>query len=242
MSAEHRAHSPADRSAAVVVTGAASGIGRAVCEALRRSGDCPLGVDRSDGDEVDVVADLTDAVGLEAAMTAALAERGPMRALVNAAGIGYVESFEDATDESWQRVMDVNVMGTVRMCRIAIPHLRRQTGDRSIVNFGSQAGKTGGLVVGAHYSASKAAVMCLTKTLASVYGPEGIRVNAVAPGIHDTPFLDEMPTMRDAADKVPLRRLGTAADVADVVCFLLSPAARYVTGEIVDVNGGLLMD
>jgi 3-oxoacyl-[acyl-carrier protein] reductase len=202
-----------------------------------------IGVDRDEAEHVDVVVDLCDARGLEDRLGAAARAAGePLSGLVNAAGLGYPEPFLEASDESWQRVLDVNVMGTVRTCRLILPLLQAASGDRSIVNFGSQAGKAGGIVIGAHYSASKAAVMCLTKTLAGAYGPEGIRVNAVAPGIVDTPFLDAVPTMRDAGERIPLRRLGTADEVADVVAFLLSPAARYITGEIMDVNGGLLMD
>lgn len=227
----------------VIVSGAASGMGASVCRRLKEEGARPLGIDRDAGEHVDLELDLTDAEALAKAVPAAIEASGePLRGLVNAAGLGYIEPFEEADDASWQRVLDVNLMGTVRLCRLAMPFLRDRDDDRSIVNFGSQAGKTGGLVVGAQYSASKAAVMCLTKTLAAVYGPDGVRVNAVSPGIHDTAFLDAMPEMRNAAEKIPLRRLGTADEVADVVLFLLSPAARYVTGEIVDVNGGLLMD
>jgi NAD(P)-dependent dehydrogenase (short-subunit alcohol dehydrogenase family) len=227
----------------VIVSGAASGMGESVCRRLKEEGGHPIGIDRAGGEHVDLELDLTDGAALEAAVPAAIEAAGaPLKGLVNAAGLGYVEPFEEADDESWQRVLDVNLMGTVRLCRLVLPFFADRDDDRTIVNFGSQAGKTGGLVVAAQYSASKAAVMCLTKTLAAVYGPQGIRVNAVSPGIHDTAFLDAMPEMRGAADKIPLRRLGTAEEVADVVLFLLSPAARYVTGEIVDVNGGLLMD
>lgn len=225
------------------MTGAASGMGESVCRRAKEAGAQVIGIDRAAGEHVDLELDLTDDAALTAAVPGAIEAAGaPLRGLVNAAGLGYIEAFDEADDASWQRVLDINLMGTVRMCRLALPYLLDRDDDRSIVNFGSQAGKTGGLVAGAHYSASKAAVMCLTKTLAAVYGPEGLRSNAVAPGIHDTKFLDAMPMMRGAADKIPLRRLGTADEVADVVLFLLSPAARYVTGEIVDVNGGLLMD
>lgn len=227
----------------VVVTGAAGGIGAAVCRAALEDGWTPLGIDRRPGTFVNVVADLADRAGLDATVAPQVVDRAAsIVGLVNAAGFGFREPFLETTDESWARVMDANLMTTVRMCRLVIPWMLRRTGDRSIVNFGSQAGKSGGIVIGAHYSAAKAAVMCLTKSLAAAYGPDGIRVNAVAPGIVETAFLDEVPTMRDSAPRIPLRRLGTPEDVAHAVMFLLGDRAEYITGEIVDVNGGLLMD
>lgn len=227
----------------VVVTGAAGGIGAAVCRAALEDGWTPFGVDRRDGEFVNAVADLSDRAALDTIVAPHVADReGTIAGLVNAAGFGFQEPFLESTDESWARVMDANLMSTVRMCQLIIPGMLKATGDRSIVNFGSQAGKSGGIVIGAHYSAAKAAVMCLTKSLAAIYGPDGIRVNAVAPGIVETPFLDEVPMMRDMAPRIPLRRLGTPDDVAQAVLFLLDERARYITGEIVDVNGGLLMD
>ena len=187
--------------------------------------------------------DVTSTESVQAAVERCADENGSLDAVVNAAGVGYPVGFLDATDETWQTLLDVNLMGTVRVCRAAVPHLRRSNHpSRGIVNFTSQAAKTGGLLIGAPYSAAKAAVLCLTKTLAGEFAGEGIRVNAVAPGIIDTPFLDLVPGIRERATQLPLGRAGDPAEVAAVVSFLLSADASYLTGEIVDVNGGLFMD
>jgi len=225
-----------------LVTGAAKGIGRATADQLRRDGWIVIGVDIAAGPGL-IACDVTDRDQVEATVADAAARHGHLDGLVNAAGAGRPSSFLSSTDEVWMRALEVNLMGTVRMCRAAIPHLRQSRHPlRCIVNFTSQAAKTGGLLIGAPYSASKAAVLCLTKTLAGEFGGDGIRVNAVAPGIIDTEFLDGVPGIRDRGKTLPLRRIGRPEEAAAVVGFLLSERASYLTGEIIDVNGGLLMD
>ncbi len=226
----------------LIVTGAAQGIGRATADRLASDGWTVVRTDRQAGDGI-VVCDVTDGAAVEAAVRSTVQQHGRLDGLVNAAGAGWKTDFLSATDELWDRTFDVNLMGTVRMCRAAIPHLRSSVHpQRGIVNFTSQAAKTGGLVIGAPYSTAKAAVLCLTMSLAGEFGPDGIRVNAVAPGIIDTAFLDGVPGMRERGSSLPLRRIGDPADVAGVVSFLMSGDAVYLTGEIVDVNGGLYMD
>ena len=226
----------------VLVTGAASGIGKATAERLAADGWTVMRGDLRDGGDVHAC-DVTSIESVQAAVSACVAEHGSLEAVVNAAGSGRPTPFLDASDQVWNETFDVNLMGTVRICREALPHLRASSHpQRGIVNFSSQAAKTGGLVIGAPYSAAKAAVLCLTKTLAAEFGADGIRVNAVAPGIVDTPFLDGVPGIRDRGTQLPLGRIGRPQEVASVVSFLLSPDAAYLTGEIVDVNGGLYMD
>ena len=226
----------------VFVTGAASGIGRATAARLAAGGWTVVGGDLRAGDGV-VACDVTSSESVEAAVTQCVGEHGSLDAVVNAAGTGTPWRFLEASDEVWRHTLDVNLLGTVRVCRAAVPHLRASASrERGIVNFTSQAAKTGGLLIGAPYSAAKAAVLCLTKTLAAEFGPDGIRVNAVAPGIVDTPFLDGVPGIRDRGPQLPLGRIGQPEEVASVVAFLLSADAAYLTGEIVDVNGGLYMD
>jgi len=225
-----------------IVTGAGNGIGRATAERLRRDGWNVVGTDIAAADGV-VACDVTKDDQVKAVVADVVKQRGRLDGLVNAAGAGWRTDFLSATDELWTRTMDVNLMGTVRMCRATIPHMRKsQHPWRGIVNFTSQAAKTGGLVIGAPYSAAKAAVLCLTKSLAGEFGPEGLRVNAVAPGIIDTAFLDGVPGMRDRGGALPLRRIGRPEEAAAVVSFLMSENASYLTGECTDINGGLLMD
>jgi NAD(P)-dependent dehydrogenase (short-subunit alcohol dehydrogenase family) len=226
----------------VLVTGAASGIGKATADRLAVAGWSVVRTDLR-ADEQTRACDVTLPESVQSAVDGCLDEFGSLDAVVNAAGSGQPVTFLDASDEFWQRTLDVNLMGTVRVCRAALPHLQASTSPRKgIVNFTSQAAKTGGLVIGAPYSAAKAAVLCLTKTLAAEFGSAGVRVNAVAPGIVDTPFLDSVPGIRDRGPQLPLGRIGQPAEVASVVSFLLSEDAAYLTGEIVDVNGGLYMD
>jgi NAD(P)-dependent dehydrogenase (short-subunit alcohol dehydrogenase family) len=225
-----------------LVSGAASGIGRATARRLARDGWAVVGADLREEPGL-VACDVTSTASVEAAVAHCLDEHGSLDAVVNAAGIGFPLRFLEARDEDWNGMLDVNLMGTVRICRAALPHLRRSTQPgRGIVNFTSQAAKTGGLLIGAPYSAAKAAVLCLTKTLAAEFAADGIRVNAVAPGIIETPFLDQVPGIRERQAQLPLGRIGAPEEVASVVAFLLSPDASYLTGEIIDVNGGLLMD
>lgn len=225
-----------------IVSGAARGIGAATWHRLTADGWAVVATDVTPGSEIEVC-DVTSLEQVERLVEKAVDRHGHIDALVNVAGMGKPAAFLEATDETWMRHFDINVMGTVRMSRAVIPHLKSSPYPaRGIVNFTSQAAKTGGIVIGAPYSAAKAAVLCLTKTMAAEFGPSGIRVNAVAPGIVDTAFLDGVPSIRDRGPQLPLRRIGRPEEVASVVAFLLSEDSSYLTGEIVDVNGGLLMD
>jgi len=144
--------------------------------------------------------------------------------------------------EEWDRVLDVNLRGTYLVCRALIEDMKERGGGK-VINFSSLAARVGGIEVGIHYAASKAGLIGLTRTLAKEGGPHGICVNAVAPGIILTaPVQRQVGGHEDAyTAQIPLRRLGRPGDVAGVVLFLASPLSDYVTGIVLDINGGMYM-
>jgi len=240
-----------------IVTGAARGIGRAIAVALAREGarvaawdldlvqlDDLVGQVRARGGEVLALSvDVTRKEQIQEAVGQVLARWGRIDILVNNAGIYEVLPVEAISEEQWDRVLAVNLKGSFLCSQAVIPAMKRQ-GSGSIVSMASSAGKSGGTLSGAHYAVSKAGVICLTKQLARELGPHGITANAVAPGRIDTPMIHLASDEENEAFRLrtPLGRLGTPEDVAGAVVFLVSDEASFVTGEIVDVNGGLLID
>lgn len=223
------------------VTGSARGIGRRIAERLR-----DLGARVAAGDlrapEVDgvlgVELDVADETRVDAAFAKVEAALGPVELLIVNAGIFVIEPFEETSLASWQRTIDVNLTGAFICARRAMPAMRA-TGYGRVVMMGSSAGKTGGAKSMAAYGASKAGVMTLAKALASEYAGHGITANALAPSLIDTDMIASMP---DLHERIPVGRLGTPDDVADLVAFLCSAHAGYITGEVVDINGGFLID
>lgn len=193
--------------------------------------------------ESPIIGDVADSQFCGRAIELILERHSQIDVLVNAAGIIIRSSAIETDDAAWKRVMDVNVNGTFYMCREVLPTMQKQQAG-SIVNFGSVAGK----VVWGHqtaYCTSKGAVHQLTRSLALDFCKQGIRVNAVCPGEIDTPMLrsgrDHAPTneeMQKIAASVPMNRLGDPDEVAQVVIFLASDAASYMTGALVDVDAG----
>ena len=237
-----------------LVTGGASGIGLAVARALVARGARVAVLDRDPGPVADVAggadlmavqADISDDAGVRAAVADAVARLGGLDILVNNAGIGAQGGVEDNDDDEWRRVLDVNVLGIVRVTRAALPSLRA-SGHAAIVNTCSVAA-TIGLPSRALYSASKGAVQSLTLAMAADLLPEGIRVNAVNPGTPDTPGVGRL--LEVAADpaaeraaleaRQPHGRLVTADEVAHAVCYLASPWAGSTTGTTLAVDGGM---
>jgi NAD(P)-dependent dehydrogenase (short-subunit alcohol dehydrogenase family) len=243
----------------VIISGAGSGLGRAVARQLSAGGAAVAVVDR-DADAGRATAralseagggaqarsyevDVSDWTSVDLAMQQIVADMGPPTALVNAAAIQRFAHAHEIEPDEWSRILAVNLTGTFFMCRAVLPHLMA-AGGGAIVNIASTAGLTG-LPYDAAYCAAKGGVVQLTKALAVEYAPRHIRVNAVAPGGMQTPML-HVPFPDDALPEVQqrIRRslLGVAEpdDVANVVCFLLSDRASYMTGSIVVADGGAL--
>jgi NAD(P)-dependent dehydrogenase (short-subunit alcohol dehydrogenase family) len=213
-----------------LVTGGGSGIGAAVVARLRADGHETLAADLRNGD---VELDVRD----EAQVAAVVRD---VDLLVNAAGIGSTTNAPDTPLEVWEDVFAVNARGTFLCCKHAIPGMRERGGG-SIVNVASVAGLVG-LKNRAAYSASKAAIVGLTKALAVDHVGEGIRVNAVAPGTIETPWVrrlvqDVGESLDDLAQRQLMRRLGTAEEVAEAIVYLAF--AEFVTGSVLTIDGGL---
>ncbi|MFF7189713.1 SDR family NAD(P)-dependent oxidoreductase [Streptomyces sp. NPDC008222] len=232
-----------------LVTGGASGIGRATADLLAARGArvAVLDLDPSSVGKplLGYRADVTDDASVRTAVSEAAADLGGLDILVNNAGIGAQGTVEDNDDDAWHRVLDVNVLGIVRTTRAALPQLRASA-HAAIVNTCSIAA-TAGLPQRALYSASKGAVLSLTLAMAADHVREGIRVNCVNPGTVDTPWvgrlLDAAPdpgAERAALEaRQPTGRLVTAAEVAGAIAYLASPLSGATTGTALAVDGGM---
>jgi NAD(P)-dependent dehydrogenase (short-subunit alcohol dehydrogenase family) len=232
-----------------VVTGGASGIGAATAALLRERGARVAVLDRDVSGVPDgllaIGCDVTDRAAVDAAIATVVDRLGALDVVVNNAGTGSVGSVERSTDEEWTHLLDVNVVGTARVTRAALPHLRRSR-HAVVVNMCSAVAFVG-VRERAAYSASKGAVHALTLAMAADHVADGIRVNAVAPGTADTPWVQRLLDQADdpaaAAEALrrrqPLGRLVTAEEVAAAVAALASPSAASTTGAVLRVDGGM---
>ena len=216
-----------------VITGGASGIGRASAERLAQDAITVVTLDRSE--DADVVADVTDA----GAVAAALARIGRVDILVNSAGIvGPNKPLWEVSDDEWATTFAVNVTGTFHMCRAVVPGMRDRGWGR-IVNLASMAGKDGKPRLGA-YSATKAAVIGLTKSLGKELATSGVLVNAIAPAVIETPMnaANTPEVLEYMTSLIPMRRLGRPAEAAELVAWLASDKCSFSTGAVYDLSGG----
>jgi NAD(P)-dependent dehydrogenase (short-subunit alcohol dehydrogenase family) len=232
-----------------VVTGGSSGIGLATARLLASRGATVAVLDPQPPlhpeDLLYVVADVTDDRSVKSAISTVVERLGRLDILVNNAGVSAQGTVEDNLDEEWQHVLNVNVLGVVRVTRAALPHLRRSN-SAAVVNTCSIAA-TAGLPSRALYSATKGAVLSLTLAMAADHMSEGIRVNAVNPGTVDTPFVARLLTKASdpAAERAalearqPLGRLVSAEEVASAIAYLASPLSGSTTGSSIAVDGGM---
>jgi 2-hydroxycyclohexanecarboxyl-CoA dehydrogenase len=244
-------------SRAAVVTGAASGIGEAIARQLAARGRRVGVLDRdtdgalrvagdiraAGGTAAAIEVDVADPSSVEVAFATARDELGPLEIVVTAAGIAPNRHFPDITVDFWQRMFAVNVTGTVTSIQAALPDMVASGWGR-VLTISSSAAQTGTAHM-ATYSASKGAVISLTRSLSQELGPQGITVNSISPGVIDTPLFHS--TLDDAGvtdvgvvtRMVPLGRLGSTDELAAMAAFLCSDEASYVTGQIIGVNGGM---
>ncbi|MGD1100515.1 MAG: glucose 1-dehydrogenase [Terriglobia bacterium] len=243
-----------------LITGASSGIGRATAEAMAREGarvgvnylknqkgaeEAVEAIRKAGGEALAIRADVTHQQEVHALVAAVRKKWGRIDILVNNAGdLIARRTLADMTEEYWDQIMDLNLK-SVFLCTQAVweEMAARQTG--CIINVTSIAGRNGGGLGAAAYAAAKGGLLTYTKGLAKELAPHGIRVNGIAPGVIATPYHERFSPpelMAKFVANIPQGRAGTSEEIADVILFLASPAARYILGETVEVNGGMLMD
>jgi 3-oxoacyl-[acyl-carrier protein] reductase len=227
----------------VLITGAAGGIGSALC---RKFSGYNAIVYQTDIQHVDnknfIHGDISDQEFIKILVKQIVEKEGRIDILVNNAGICPRTALSDISFDEWRKVMDVNLTSIFFLSQ-AVLEIMIKNKSGAIVNLASLAGQIGGIAVGAHYSASKAAIECLTKTFAKNGAPYGIRVNAVAPGIINTEIHSKSTAEQIEQYKrsIPLGRMGTPEEVANIILVLASDLASYVTGTTIDINGGQRM-
>ena len=238
-----------------LVTGGAKGIGAAVCRALAKDGyNIALNFNTSEKEalslknELSVLtcveifkADVSDSEQVKKMFSEIENIFGGADVLVNNAGIAQQALFTDITDEMWQKMIGTNLTGAFNCCRSALPYMIRQKCG-SIINIASMWGEVGASME-VHYSAAKAGLIGLTKALAKEVGLSGITVNAVSPGVVLTDMMAQFSDedKKVLADETPMGVLGTPEDIAATVSFLASEKARFITGQVVSVNGGFVI-
>lgn len=239
-----------------LVTGGSRGIGYAIAIELAKRGFCiAVNNDMRPQEGLEVVneikrmgqrvmyiqADISDPTQVEKMVEKAINEFCRIDVLINNAGIIEDNRLENMDLDSWNRVISVNLTGTFNCTKTVIKYMKRQGGGK-IINIASVVGEIGNIGQ-SNYAASKGGVIAFTKTVAKEYAKNGININAVAPGFIKTKMLENIPekVMQKILAQIPFGRLGEAEEVAKLVCFLASDDAKYITGQIFNINGGLYM-
>jgi 3-oxoacyl-[acyl-carrier protein] reductase len=238
-----------------LVTGAAGILGKAIAKCLVEEGMKVVLADivqepleafskEFQGETYPIAFDISDPKQVDTAMEKITQEFGEIDVLVNNAGILSNNKAEATTPEEWQRVMNINLNGAFYLSRAVLPGMKKKGWGR-IINTTSLAAKTGGITAGTAYSTSKGAMISLTFSLAAETAPYGITVNGIAPAYIKTPMVTEQLTeeqRQELLKKIPVRRFCEPEECAYVVKFLVNPLAGFITGEIIDQNGGLMFD
>jgi len=237
-----------------LVTGSTKGIGKAIAFELAKEGANIVinSRHREEGEKIaeeissmmkidalSVKADISRAEEVETLVKIVVDHFHKIDILVNNAGAFEICPFLQISEDTWDKVIGINLKGTFLCSKLTLPIMVKQKSG-VIINMSSMAAKTGGILPVAHYAASKAGIIALTKALAREFAPYGIRVNAVAPGVIKTKMAESQ--AEEKRKIIPLGDLGEPEDVAKAVSFLVSDDAGYITGEVIDVNGGLVMD
>lgn len=240
-----------------IITGAGGAIGRATAQLFAREGatvvladvrkdgieDIARKVKENGGKASSYTLDVSDENDVIALVRSTVDTFGTLDILVNNAAISMTTPILDIEVSDWDRVLAVNLRSVFLLSRESFRFMKTRNKGK-IISMASASAKIGGLVVGAHYAASKAGVICFTKSLALQAAPYGINVNAVCPGPTKSPMTDAWgdKANEEFAKKIPFKRYGEPEEIAEAILFLASERSRYVTGEILDVNGGLIMD
>lgn len=241
-----------------IVTGAGRGMGKEIALTFARGMASVIVIDRNAEDAqdtaaaarrlgakaVDYACDVSDSTQVTEVIQRVLDTFGAPQILVNNAGIAFTtRPLETIDDAAWESTLRVNLTGVFNLMRAMLPEMKRLRRGK-IVNVSSSAGRSLSTFAGAHYSASKAGVIGLTRHAAYEAAPFNININAIAPGTIDTPMLRgavDQHRIQAEAEKIPIRRLGSVVDIANLVAFLSSSAADYITGATIDINGGDLI-
>ncbi len=241
-----------------IITGSGRGIGRAIALAMAEqganivvndvnmesAGEVVAEIEAMGRQAIAVKADVTSEEQIKEMIETCINRFGKLDILVNNAGIIQTLPVTEIDGKDWDRVMEVNLKGVFLCCKAALAPMKAQHGGK-IINIASVAGKRGGGLLGnSCYSASKGGVIAFTKSLARESGPFGINVNAITPAFTDTEMTRSIaPDKKEFIIKMlPLGRVGQPSDIAGAVCFLASSMSDYMTGEIMDVDGGLMCD
>jgi 3-oxoacyl-[acyl-carrier protein] reductase len=241
-----------------LITGSARGLGKAIAEGLMSEGASVVisDIDGNAAQEtaknlqskfktqaIPVKTDVRQIDEIQYMIDTAVQELGKIDILVNNAGICNRNGVEDIIETDWDNMLNINLRATF-FCSQAVTPIMKTQKSGVILNIASLAGQVGGVAVGAHYSASKAGIICLTKSFAKTLAPFGTRVNAIAPCPIRTAMIDDWPddVKETFRKQIPLGRFAETEDVAEPALFLLSDSARFITGETLNVNGGVLMD